>query len=145
VEPLRLAGRVVRGPLPFAPWRAAGGPPVVHDGDGVETLAAPTVLTLACPGCEAAVGLDVATVLSAEALPARSGEPWVDALVAAYGLVVHGTGDFRAVVDDLGLLALPVRLRCTGCTRPLLAVLAYGEYQPMRWVATFHGLAVLDT
>ncbi|WP_158220271.1 hypothetical protein [Kineosporia sp. A_224] len=144
MEPLRLAGRVVRGPLPFAPWSAAG-PPVVHDGDGVETLAVPTVLSLACPGCEAPVRLDVATVLSAAALPARSGEPWVEGIAAAYGLVVHGAGDFRAVVDDLGLLALPVRLRCTGCARPLLAVLAYGEYQPMRWVATFHGLAVLDT
>lgn len=143
MEPLRLAGRVVRCSLPFAPW-SAGGPPVVHDGDGVESLTVPTILTLACPECGAAVGLDVATVLSAEALPARSGQAWVDALVAAYGLVVRGAGDFRAVVDDLGLLALPVRLRCTACTRRLLAVLAYGEYQPMRWVATFHGLAVLD-
>ena len=128
----------MRPPVPFPPWGAAG-PPVLHDGFGLETEPEPPALDVPCPRCERPVAVDVAALLAADPVDAdAAGTP---GLAEALGLVVHEPmPGFRVVADPLGLRAYLLPQRCTACAAPFGVVAGYGEYQPARWVATFLGL-----
>ena len=123
-----------RPPVPFAPW-GPDGPPVLHDGDGLETVAGPLPLDVPCPRCESPVRVDVTRLLAAAALDPGA------VVSEALGLTVREPlPGMRVVVDPLGLQVFALPQDCP-CGTAFEVVAGYGEYQPARWVATFLGVA----
>lgn len=136
--PVTLSAAPVVDGAAGQPW-SPGGPICVYDGDG--PAASLPKLGFGCPRCGAAQQLGLGELLRAPRLPARPAQPWVDAVVAAFGLTRRGSGDFQAIVDPLGLPACLLVWPCRACAADIASLWGYGEFQPGREVATFLGAA----
>lgn len=121
--------------------RSPQGPAWVYDGHGLGCEAQLPPVPLACPCCGAAMLFDLSALLRAPSLRALGQAAWLDALIVAFGLRVRGAGDFRAIVDSLGLTAHLIVAPCQHCAAEVASVWGYGEFQPGREVATYLGSA----
>jgi len=137
MERIRLTSPVEVNDLVGSRW-SPDGPIVVYDGLGLEDEARPPVLRVACPWCGEEVSVAVADVLCAERVA------FDPELVDAYGLdTLDGPGPPRPMAG-LGLTPYALRDRCERCHEDFMAVIGYGEKQPARYMAVYHGVAAID-
>lgn len=122
------------------PW-GPGGPACVYDGPGLECEVAPFMVAPACPHCGQSLLIALDRLLHAPTVRSLGREPWVMALIAAFGLDLRGAPPFDAVRDPLALPAHLLVQTCGLCSAQVVSVWGYGEYQPGRQVATFLGVA----
>jgi hypothetical protein len=112
---------------------------VVYDGLGLEDERQPPHLVVACPSCGAGITVPVAAVLALDPLEA---EPEV---VEAFGLTTAELGGRSYPVAGLGLVPYGVVGACDSCRERHLAVIGYGEKQPARYMAVYHGVAGVES
>ncbi|MBX7084704.1 MAG: GNAT family N-acetyltransferase [Nannocystaceae bacterium] len=116
----------------------SGAAVILHDGFEDPAALARTIVQR-CLDCGAALSLPLHSVLD-ERNAARNRGAQRPAIVAAFGLVERRLGELVGVTTALDTSAYVLEVRCDDCGAIHLAVFGYGEVQPARYLASFHGM-----
>lgn len=117
---------------------------VVYDGLGIESEPASLCLAFSCQACGAALAPSLRAIVLGSAPDGVDLTHASDEIVAAFGL------ERRVVLESLMVLGARsftprgAIARCAACGADHLVVVAYGEYQPARYLAFLHGVGRVD-
>lgn len=117
---------------------------VVYDGLGIEDEPPSLCLAVSCQACGAALAPSLGALALGSAPDGVDLTHADDELVAAFGL------ERRVVLDSLMVLGARsftprgALVACAACGADHLVVVAYGEYQPARYLAILHGVARVE-
>lgn len=141
-SPLVLLAPPQRDPRVGQPWGQSG-PACVYDGVGLENEPTSSTVAVPCPHCAQPMPIAWSELLRLPSLQSQELAPWLQELLAAFGLAPRTEGPFCTVKDALGLPAHMLVGQCQACATAVVTVWGLGEFQPGRQVVNLVGAAAV--